>query len=295
MRDILKNHLILILIIATILIGSTIIYTTNSNDFISEVVHTIFRPIQSLFTSITEFVSNTFQDIDDFGDVQKERDDLSRQVSLLKVSQVLLDEARLEINHLHNILNYSEELENFETSYAKVLTRDPNNWFNSLTIDIGEIDGVVEGMTVIAVQEYDLGLIGVIDTTTRNTSTVHLLIDPSKNIAAAAKTSGTILGEEEEAIFDGIIEGSVSELGLLKMIYISHEATIEENTKVITTGLGGFYVPDIPIGTIKSLERDAYGLLQTATVKPFIDFTRIKDVLVVKSPLPENMERDQDE
>ncbi len=287
MRNILKNHLILILIILTIVLSSTIIYSTNSSNSISEVVHIIFNPIQNLFTSVTEFVSNIFQDIDDFGDIQDERDSLSKQVSLLKVSQVLLKEARLEINHLENILNYSNELEEMETVYAKVASRNPNNWFNSLTIDVGERDGIVKGMTVIAIQESNLGLIGIIDQTTRNTSKVHLLIDPSKNIATAAKTFGTILGEEE-AIFDGIIEGSSSELGLLRMIYISHEARIEEDTKVISTGLGGFYVPDIPIGIIKNVEYDAYGLLQAATVKPFIDFTRIKDVLVVSSPMPEN-------
>jgi len=294
MRKFVKNHYILIIIILAVVITSSLIYSTNSNNFVSEIIHGILNPVQSFFTSSKNFVANIFKDIDDFGDLQNERDNLNKQVSLLKVSQVLLKEARIEIKHLESVLNYSKELEEMETLYAQVVSRDPNNWFNSLTIDLGESDGIIEGMTVITIQENNLGLVGIIDETTKNTSKVHLLIDPSKNIAAAAKTFGTILGEEE-ASFDGIIEGSSTDLGILKMIYISHEARIEDNTEVISTGLGGFYVSEIPIGTIKSIEEDAYGLLQTAIVKPHIDFTRISDVLVIKSPLPSNLRSDYDE
>lgn len=294
MRNVLGNHYILITILIVVVIISAITYSINSDDSISKVIQNISSPIQKVFGSIQGFFSNLSQNVADFRSLQKERDELFRQNSMLKVSETLLKEARIEIKHLEEILEYDKNLEEIETLYAKVASRNPNNWFDSIVIDVGEKDGVVVGMSVIALQDGKIGLVGVIDQIAENTSKVHLLIDPSKNIAAAAKIQGTILGDEE-AVFDGIIEGSSENLGYLKMIYISHEARIDIGAEVYSTGLGGFYVPNIPIGNMGSLKYDAYGLLQIATIEPHVDFTRIKDVLVVMSPLPVNIGSDENE
>jgi rod shape-determining protein MreC len=294
MRDFIGNHLLIVIIIAAVILSGILIYATGSREDLSSVADHLFYPFQVVFQSIQNFFSNISQDVADFRSLQEERDNLEIEMSSLKISQILLDEKRLEVKQLHEALEYYQTEEEDELIFSQVVARNPNSWFDSITIDVGSKDGIQVGMTVIANQDNNIGLVGTIEEVSYNTSKVHLLIDPSKNIAVAAKTYGTILGAEE-AFFDGIVEGSFDSLGHLEMIYISHEARIETGSPVLSTGLGGFYVPNIPIGEIIEFNEDAYGLLQTAKVKPHVDFTRLKNVFVVKSPLPQNYQSDHNE
>ena len=51
----------------------------------------------------------------------------------------------------------------------------------------------------------------------------------------------------------------------------------------VTSGLGGVYPKDIPIGTIVQIELDQSGLLKTAYIKPLTDFDSLEEVYVVKT------------
>ncbi len=291
MRSFVEKHLIIIIIIIAVILSGILIYATGNREELSSITDHLLYPFQVAFQATQNFFSNIATDISDFRGLQQERDDLEIEIASLRISETLLNEAEMEIKELRSALDYYQEEEEVELIYSSVIARNPSGWFDSITINVGKKDNIEVGMTVIAIQNHNVGLVGIVEEVARNTSRVHLLIDPSKNIAVAAKTYGTILGGEE-ATFDGIIEGSFDQLGQLEMIYISHEARIDPGADVLSTGLGGFYVPNIPIGKIVEFTDDAFGLLQTAKVKPNVDFTRLSSVFVIKNPLPLNYQSD---
>ena len=54
---------------------------------------------------------------------------------------------------------------------------------------------------------------------------------------------------------------------------------------VFTSGSGGVYPKDIPIGKVKEIQLDPSGLLKTAYIEPLIDFESLEEAYIVKPPV----------
>ena len=57
-----------------------------------------------------------------------------------------------------------------------------------------------------------------------------------------------------------------------------------KNQIVLTSGLGGIYPAGLRIGYITKIEVEPNGLMKQAEVKPFVDFDRLEEVLVLTKP-----------
>jgi len=49
----------------------------------------------------------------------------------------------------------------------------------------------------------------------------------------------------------------------------------------VTSGLGGIYPPDLPIGKVISIHSDSAGNLDYGVVEPEVDFSALYEVLVI--------------
>ena len=70
----------------------------------------------------------------------------------------------------------------------------------------------------------------------------------------------------------------------MRMVHFPHDADIQENQIVLTSGLGGIYPAGLRIGYITKIEVEPNGLMKQAEVKPFVDFDRLEEVLVLTKP-----------
>ena len=66
------------------------------------------------------------------------------------------------------------------------------------------------------------------------------------------------------------------------MKYLDINSKSKIGDTVITSGLGGIYPKGIPIGTITSISTDTNGLHLVALIKPFVDFSKLEEVLCLK-------------
>jgi rod shape-determining protein MreC len=62
---------------------------------------------------------------------------------------------------------------------------------------------------------------------------------------------------------------------------ISQSAVVQPGDLILTSGLGGGYPADIPIGQVVTLRSLEFELFQQATIQPAVDFTRLSIVLVI--------------
>ncbi len=285
MKDLWHKHHLIILLLAAMIFLIIAVAIFRGQDTIMRVTHWIVMPFEKIFSSISDFFARFFEKSSNVAALQRERDELALEVTQLKRKEFLLEETRDKLRRVQELVRYKEREDNWETAFASVIARNPDNWLSELVIDLGEDDGVAVGMNVITLQEEQVGLVGTVMRVTKHSAFVHLLIDPKQDLAVAARVEGRILGEEE-AFFDGVVEGTSGKNNYLQMTYISHEAVLEPGASVWSSGLGSGCVADIPIGEIVSTETDQYGLLQKAVIRPHIDFTRISEVLVIISPLP---------
>jgi len=90
-----------------------------------------------------------------------------------------------------------------------------------------------------------------------------------------------VAGKIVESRDQGIIYGQGGELCVMK--YISGQAKIKKGETVITSGTGGIFPESIPIGEIVDVEPSSEGMFLTAQVKPFVDFGKLDNLLVIQS------------
>ena len=114
-------------------------------------------------------------------------------------------------------------------------------------------------------------------------SRVLLVTDPSSAVSARLQTTRA----------QGSVVGLLT--GNLRMIMIPLDADVQEGDIVITSGLGGNFPPDIPIGQVTSKRQFEFELNQTAEVLSLVDFDTLEFVLVITSFQPVDFSAFEDE
>jgi rod shape-determining protein MreC len=115
----------------------------------------------------------------------------------------------------------------------------------------------------------DQGLVGLVRATSRNAAKAMLLLDPQSAV------DGTVQRSRER----GIVRGRGGEE--LEFEFVAREADVVPGDIVITSGLDGVYPKGLRIGRVTSVSDPGAGLLQTATVEPAVDFTRLEQIFVI--------------
>jgi len=136
-------------------------------------------------------------------------------------------------------------------------------------IDRGSTDQVEIDMGVAA---YN-GLVGKVIRSEQDTSQVLLLLDQGCSVGAMVQRSREI----------GVIKGGTEGI-YCYLDYIAHDADIQINDIVITSGMGSSVPKGIRIGRVVAIKKEKHDLFQRILVKPEVDFNKLEEVFVVKRP-----------
>ena len=124
---------------------------------------------------------------------------------------------------------------------AAVTARDASVWFQSLTLNKGELDGIQSGMPVMAPE----GVVGLISSTSLHASRVLLLTDPNSGIDVLVQRTRV----------RGIVSGLLEQGTTLK--YVKRSDDVQVGDRVIASGLDGGFAKGRAVGR---LGRSARGL-----------------------------------
>lgn len=193
---------------------------------------------------------------------------LTAEVAQLKGKINRLNEVELENSRLRGLLKMKENLSSqWQTVTARVIARDAGNWYQTVTINRGMNDGLKKGLAVI---NQD-GLVGQIISVSGSTAEVLLILDKDGAVSVLDQLSRT----------PGVVEGVDNPRGFLRMIHVPQDAVLRENEIIISSGLGGLFPPGLRIGYVVSVQAEPNGLMKQAIVRPFVDFERLEEVLVL--------------
>ncbi len=194
----------------------------------------------------------------------------------LKLEAIQLDELLEENNQLRRALQYQERSP-LSIAAARILSRKPSQWYNTIAIDKGSDDGVVVDAPVIVPIGEESGLVGrVTEVLGPRSAIVLLLTDEMCQVSAKLENS------QEQGILSGL-RGALRSQPNLKLRYLSKEAVAAPGTKVFSSGAGELFPADLYLGEVASLSIGAIDA--EAVVKPAVDFDRLVDVFVVL-PVP---------
>lgn len=225
-------------------------------------------PLQTFTNWIAGGLRGIGEYLAELGRLQAENESLRRQVEELTPLRNQLDEALAENRELRRLLAFSEsEASKSKMVPARVIGRNPDNWFNAITLNRGRDHGIDKDMAVVTSE----GMVGRIVRVTDKTATVQLLIDTGSGIGALVQSSrepGVVLGQPD---------------GRLKMRFFNRDAAVAEGDQIVSSGLGIRLPKGLPIGTVTEVGREERGLVKYALVKPSADFYRLEMVMVVTS------------
>jgi rod shape-determining protein MreC len=199
--------------------------------------------------------------------VGEENLNLRREIALLEEEASRLREKAAASDRLREILTLKEELP-YSTLAARVIARDPTNWYRSIVINKGQDDGIAVDMGVMT----PTGAVGRVVKVHRQLAVVLLLIDRNNAV------TGLIQRTRDE----GIVEGT--EKGLAWIKYLPLLSNVKVGDIVITSGMAGGFPRGLPIGRITRIERREAELFLSAEIQPDTDFGRLEEVLVITTP-----------
>ena len=152
---------------------------------------------------------------------------------------------------------------------SKVIKNSYNMYENYLTLNSGEIDGVKPDMGVI----NTLGIVGIIENTSKNYSTVISILNKRSQINAKIKKSNHF----------GSLNWNGKSTGFVQLTDLPRLALIKIGDTIVTGGQSVIFPENINIGTIAKIYRDKITNYYTLDVKLFNDMTNLGHVYIIKS------------
>lgn len=235
--------------------------------------------LAGIFNDLTRGAGGLFSDLAEIQDLRARNAELEEALAQFQAELVELREIASDYQRLSDLLDYTSSVQNQETIAAEVINYDQNSLLRTIAINRGTRDGITRGMPVVTHQ----GLVGRVINVTANASRVLLVTDPSSHVSARLQTTRD----------QGSVQGQLT--GNLRMVMIPQEAEVRVGDLVFTSGLGGNFPSDIPIGQITSKHQFEFELNQEAEVHSLVDFDTLEFVLVITSFQPIDLSAFEDE
>ena len=228
-------------------------------------------PFQKGISRVGSYAATRAEDLKQLRDVIRLNDSLQEQIDQLKIENSNLVEDKYELNELRELYELDQKYSGYEKVGARVIGKDPGNWFSVFTVDKGSNDGITKDMNVMA----GSGLVGIVTEVGPDWACVRSIIDDSSNVSAK------ILSTSDNFMVTG-------NLLMMDQGYISFSQLVDEDEQVVagdavvTSDISDKYLPGINIGYINSIETDSNNLTKSGTITPVVDFGHLDLVLIVK-------------
>ena len=236
---------------------------------VKSVVGIAFTPMQKSVNTVGKFISGKFQVFEDVKTLTKENKSLKEELEEIKGENRLLQQQHSELENLRELYDMKGNYSDLPTVAARIISKDPTNWYGTLTIDKGSKDGIKTDMNVIAKD----GLVGIISEVGHNYSKIRTVIDDKSNVTSVFLKSTLTCN----------VYGDITcmENGLIGVESISKDIDVKKGDALYTSFDSPKYHSGILVGYINSIKTDSNNVTQSGTVTPVVDFAKLNTVLVI--------------
>lgn len=262
-----------LLFILTVLCTLLMLVTFGTDVFnrpLNSAVGYVVIPFQEGIGKVGEWLSDRSDELVQIRSLLDENAALKEQVAALTEENTRLQQDKYELNSLRELVGLDEQYGEYEKIAARIIGRDSGNWYSSFLIDKGSDDGFEINMNVIA----DGGLVGRITSVGPNWSRVTAIISDNSNV------SGMTLSTEDNLIVSGDLKLMADNCIRFSQLVDSRNM-VAEGDKVVTSNISDIYLPNILVGYISSVDKDANNLTKSGLITPAVDFEHLGEVLVI--------------
>ncbi len=230
---------------------------------------TALAPVQKSLTGLGDFVEDVALSVVNYQNLEAENTALRARISDYE-SRVREADLLIEENaSLRELLNMKRRYAAHDMLPAEVIASEMGAYGVTYTLDCGTDDGVAAGNAVLVWE----GMAGVVTAAGPNWCEMVTVLD-------ADFSAGVMISRNHEA---GVAQGDPSryQSGELLLAYLPQESGTRQNDRIVTSGLGGVYPPNLLIGRVSEIWQEENGLSYSATVKPAADLTNLRRVFIV--------------
>lgn len=197
----------------------------------------------------------------------------SDQATENKVKQLEAKNQKLEADNK----KYKKELDiddisKYDPISSTVISRNPDQWMNTLVINKGAKDGIKHNMAVMTNE----GLVGRITKVNQFSSQVDLISTNTRS----NRLSVNILHKDDNVF--GLVDHYDDKNGELIVSDINNKDDVKKGDKVVTSGLADQLPSGLYIGEVTKVENDGYGLSKQVRIKTGANLSDLNHVYVAK-------------
>jgi rod shape-determining protein MreC len=261
----------------------TVSFRSSALDGVQGTGASILRPFEVAANRVARPFTDTIGWFRGLANARSENRRLREQLAATQ-RQLILDEGAIQQNvELQKALDYHgpPTIADFTPVHAAVLANPLSALDQTVTIYAGSAQGIVKGSVVVEPTggPDDVGaLVGTVDKVTHGVSRVMLLTDAESAVTATDLTNPRVIG--------AIKRGSGSS-DVLILDRVPKQPYVRRGDMIITAGTVGSgplkskFPRGIPIGAVSSLSNSDANLFQNIQVKPLVDFSSVRSVVVL--------------
>lgn len=197
--------------------------------------------------------------------VQRQNAELQRHLEEYKQREVQFQEAEQALTRLETLLDLKRQVA-LPVIGARVIAYDPTLWSRCAIINQGQVQGVKEGLPVLAPQ----GIVGRIVGIYPEYSKVMLIVDRKSSADAMVQRTR----------IRGMLKGKGGNRCSLE--FVPKSADVQVGDLVLASGLVGLYPKGLVFGKVTAANKKNPGVFQEIEVTPNVDLSTLEEVLVVK-------------
>ncbi len=264
-----KYVFFVLLVICVIMLALSIFrgFTASTG---SSAANAIFSPMQRGINEIGTFISDAAAGRRDIQALESEIEALENENAMLHAQVTTMENNQADYDDLLELTQLEEKYPTYDMVGARIIAKDPGNWYSTFTINKGSLDGIQADMNVIA----DDGLVGIVTKVSTNSSVVKSIIDDTSSVSGMISKNYDIC----------IVNGNLTEIdsGLLNVEMISKDSTIVNGDEVVTSYISSKYLPGLLVGYISDVTLDDSEMSYNAKLTPVVDFQHLSTVLVIR-------------
>ena len=237
---------------------------------LSEAASLIIVPFEKSVTGMSRAFENMRERFQEKEALIIENEALKAEIESLTAQNNTLIQNALEYERLRQLFDLGENYSEYPKIAARIISKDPGNWYDTFMINKGSRDGLRVNNNVIA----DRGLVGIVTEVGKTWATVRSIIDDSSAVSAMTVSS------QDNFVVHGDLE--LIDEGKLRFEQLYDlEDVVTAGERVVTSNISENFVEGLFIGYINEVVQDSNNLTKTGTIVTPVDFSHLKDVYVI--------------
>ncbi len=230
----------------------------------------IITPIQFASATLARGVSGVWTHYVYLVDVKEDNAKLAAENARLAARVHKLEQMQSENRRIRGLL----ELKNHtraDVVSAEVISKDTAEYFRVAHVTLDRTSPDIRSGARLPVITLD-GVVGTTGKVAGDTVEVQLVVDAGSGVDVVVERTGA----------RGFVRGSGDPTKYVcRVEYVKRTDEIEVGDLLVTSGWGKRFPKGIPVARVAKVVRRDFGIYQTVVAEPTVDFSRLREVLIV--------------